>query len=189
MLVLSDRISQLDYLQEKLGYGVKIDGTMTSKKNKELREQYIQDMREGKEQVIYASFGLAKEGLDIPRLDTLILASPHKDRATIIQAVGRIERKFEGKIKPIVYDIVDKGKYFEDSFKTRKRYYKQNRKRNLDIGKTLRYNIKKRGFCLWKLLKKLLRKTYALYVLKILKKKHVWKLKNAKTKILKVINV
>ena len=55
-LVLSDRISQLDYLQEKLGYGVKIDGTMTSKKNKALREQYIQDMRDGKERVIMASY-------------------------------------------------------------------------------------------------------------------------------------
>lgn len=125
-LVLSDRISQLNYLQEKLGYGVKIDGTMTSKKNKELREQYIQDVRDGKERVIMASFGLAKEGLDIPRLDSLILATPHKDTATIIQSVGRIERKFEGKETPIVYDIVDKGKYFEDSFKARKRIYKKN---------------------------------------------------------------
>ena len=59
-LVLSDRISQLDYLQEKLGYGVKIDGTMTSKKNKALREQYIQDMRDGKERVILASFRTSK---------------------------------------------------------------------------------------------------------------------------------
>lgn len=63
VLVLSDRISQLDYLQEKLGYGVKIDGTMTSKKNKELREQHIQDMREGKERVIYASYRVSKRRL------------------------------------------------------------------------------------------------------------------------------
>lgn len=87
VLVLSDRISQLDYLQEKLGHGVKIDGSMTSKKNKKIREKYIQDMRDGKEKILYASYGLAKEGLDIPRLDTLILASPHKDMATIIQSV------------------------------------------------------------------------------------------------------
>lgn len=60
VLVLSDRISQLDYLQEKLGYGVKIDGTMISKKNKELREQYIQDVRDGKERVIYASYRISK---------------------------------------------------------------------------------------------------------------------------------
>ena len=60
-LILSDRLSQLDYLKEKIGYGVKIDGKMTSKKNKQLREQYIQNVREGKENLIMASFGLAKE--------------------------------------------------------------------------------------------------------------------------------
>ena len=57
-------------------------------------------MRSGKyekEKVLFATYGLAKEGLDIPRLDRLILASPHRDKATIIQSLGRIERKFENK--------------------------------------------------------------------------------------------
>jgi hypothetical protein len=39
---------------------------------------------------------------------------------------GRIERKDEGKDVPIVYDFVDRGKYFEDSFKKRKTIYKKN---------------------------------------------------------------
>lgn len=99
---------------------------MTSKTNKELREQRIEDMRQGKEKVLFATFGLAKEGLDIPRLDTLVLASPHRDKATIIQSIGRIERKFEGKDKPICYDLVDPIQYFENMWKTRKSYYKKN---------------------------------------------------------------
>lgn len=93
-LVLTDRVDQMYYLQEKLGYGAVVDGKMTSKKKKVLREQYIQEMRDGKEKVLFATYGLAKEGLDITRLDRLILASPHRDKSTIIQAVGRIERKF-----------------------------------------------------------------------------------------------
>lgn len=126
VLVLGDRLSQLEYLQSELGYGVKIDGTMTSKKKKELREQYIQDVRDGKEKVLFASYGLAKEGLDITRLDRLILASPHRDKATIIQSVGRIERKFENKELPIVYDIVDKSIFHQNMWKDRKRIYKKN---------------------------------------------------------------
>lgn len=92
-LVLGDRLTQLKYLQEKIGYGVRIDGTMTSKKKKEQREQYIQDMRDGKENLLFATYGLAKEGLDIPRLDRLILASPHRDKATIIQSIRKNRKK------------------------------------------------------------------------------------------------
>ena len=125
-LVLGDRLTQLKYLQEKIGYGVRIDGTMTSKKKKAQREQYIQDMRDGKENLLFATYGLAKEGLDIPRLDRLILASPHRDKATIIQSVGRIERKFEGKKNPIVYDIVDNTQFHKNMFKSRKTIYKKN---------------------------------------------------------------
>lgn len=60
VLILSDRLSQLEYLRDKLGYGVKIDGSMTSKKKKKLREQYIQDVRNGKENLIMASFRISK---------------------------------------------------------------------------------------------------------------------------------
>lgn len=125
-LVLGDRLSQLLYLQEKIEYGVKIDGTMTSKKKKAQREQYIQDMRDGKENLLFATYGLAKEGLDIPRLDRLILASPHRDKATIIQSVGRVERKFEGKKTPLVYDIVDNTQFHNNMFKSRKTIYRKN---------------------------------------------------------------
>lgn len=125
-LVLGDRLTQLSYLQEKIGYGVKIDGTMTSKKKKAQREQYIQDMRDGKENLLFATYGLAKEGLDISRLDRLILASPHRDKATIIQSVGRVERKFEGKKTPLVYDIVDDTQFHNNMFKSRKTIYRKN---------------------------------------------------------------
>ena len=62
-LVLSDRLSQLEYLQEKLDYGLKIDGKMTSKKAKAQREQYIQDVRDGKEHLLMASYRIG-EGTD-----------------------------------------------------------------------------------------------------------------------------
>lgn len=54
--------------------------------------------------VIFATFDMAKEGLDIPRLDTLFLASPAE---SLTQCVGRILRDFPGKQDPVVFDVHD----------------------------------------------------------------------------------
>ncbi len=128
-LVLTDRVKQMYYLQKELGYGNVIDG----KTKKDTREKKIQDIRDGKERVLFATYGLAKEGLDIPRLDRLIMASPHRDKATIIQAIGRIERKFENKEKPICYDLVDPLQYFEGMYKSRKSYYRRNNNEIVEV--------------------------------------------------------
>ena len=55
-------------------------------------------------QMLFGSFAMAQEGLDVPRLDTLILASPASD---ITQAVGRILRPCETKAAPLIVDISD----------------------------------------------------------------------------------
>lgn len=71
------------------------------------REKIMADMRAGKYQFLFATYQLAKLGLDIPRLDRLILITPHRDKTSIQQAVGRIMRPYEGKSQPVVYDIYD----------------------------------------------------------------------------------
>ena len=129
-LILSDRLDQLYKLYEKLSPELKalasvIDGKMTSKKGKAEREQAIEDMRSGKKRFLFASYKLAKEGLDIPRLDRLHLATPQKDYAIIVQSVGRIARKFEGKGQPICYDYVDNFKMAENMYKARCRHYRK----------------------------------------------------------------
>ena len=132
VLVLSDRLGQLRDLKAIVGHGVMIDGTMTSKKGKSKREKAIKDMQEGKEKVLYASFNLAKEGLDIPCLTRLILASPKKDYAVIVQSVGRIERKTERKKEAIVYDFLDNLGICNSMYNSRKRVYKKNNNIILD---------------------------------------------------------
>ena len=129
-LILSDRLDQLYKLYEKLSPELKalasvIDGKMTSKKGKAEREQAIEDMRSGKKRFLFASYKLAKEGLDIPRLDRLHLATPQKDYAIIVQSVGKIARKFEGKGQPICYDYVDNFKMAENMYKARCRHYRK----------------------------------------------------------------
>jgi superfamily II DNA or RNA helicase len=71
--------------------------------------------------VILSTYHYASEGIDIPRLDTLFLATP---RGTIEQSVGRILRPFPGKKKPLVIDIKDPFSMFEGMSWKRHRYYR-----------------------------------------------------------------
>ena len=121
-LVLGDRVEHLKKLQKELQLGEVIHGST----NKKLREGALECMRKGHIHFLFATYQLAKEGLDIPRLDRLFLVAPRDDKAVIVQSVGRIERCFEGKDQPIVYDFVDEGEYFQKKYKKRKTIYKKN---------------------------------------------------------------
>ena len=130
-LILSDRLAHLKSIMALLPpdlqeQAVMIDGKMTSKKGKELREQAIEDMRQGKKRYLFATYSLAKEGLDVPRLDRLYLTTPQKDYAVITQSIGRIARTFDGKGEPVCYDYVDGGiKYLVRCYKKRCTTYRK----------------------------------------------------------------
>jgi superfamily II DNA or RNA helicase len=57
--------------------------------------------------VTFATFGVAREGLDVARLDTLIFATPFKAWGSFQQGKGRIERRGPKKKEPIVVVIDD----------------------------------------------------------------------------------
>lgn len=130
-LILSDRIAQLEDIQDMLPEEMRaesalITGKMTSKSGKALREQSMQKMRTGDLKYLFATYSLAKEGLDIPRLDRLFLASPVKFSSVVIQSIGRIARTFEGKETPVCYDFVDVEIGFcRRAFKERCRHYRK----------------------------------------------------------------
>ena len=130
-LILSDRLEHLETLMGLLpsymiDKAVMISGKMTTKKGKAEREKALEDMRSGEKKYLFATYSLAKEGLDIPRLERLFLASPQKDYAVITQSIGRIARTFEGKAEPIVYDFVDDVGYLVKAYKKRCTTYKKN---------------------------------------------------------------
>ena len=130
-LILSDRLEHLEFLMKILHermqpYAVMISGKMTSKKGKAEREQALEDMRSGKKKYLFATYSLAKEGLDIPCLERLYMATPQKDYAVITQSIGRIARTHEGKANPICYDFVDDIGYLVKSYKKRCTTYKKN---------------------------------------------------------------
>ena len=130
-LILSDRLGHLETLMSMLPAdmredAVMVSGKMTTKKGKAEREQAIADMRTGKKKYLFATYSLAKEGLDIPCLERLYMATPQKDYAVITQAIGRIARTSKGKEDPVVYDFVDDIQYLVKAYKKRCTTYRKN---------------------------------------------------------------
>lgn len=130
-LILSDRLDHLEFLMRLLPpimrkEAVMVSGKMTTKKGKAEREKAIEDMRSGKKKYLFATYSLAKEGLDIPRLERLFLTTPQKDYAVVIQSIGRIARVCECKAEPIAYDFVDNISYLVKSYKKRCSTYRKN---------------------------------------------------------------
>ena len=151
VIILSDRRNHLDVmlewlLQNSIPSGLYVGGM----KPFDLHESQEKD-------VILGTFSMAAEGMDIPKLNTIILASPKSD---VVQAVGRIMREKANvrKFHPLIIDINDTHPNFQ-TFKrqAQKRitfYKKQKYKIMLhkEDGSIEEYkkvkNIAKKGVCL-----------------------------------------
>ena len=127
-LILSDRLEHLETLMEMLPEDMKTKAVFISGKSKAKdRDKAMERMRSGELKYLFATYSLAKEGLDIPRLERLFLVTPQKDYAVITQAIGRIARTFENKDDPICYDYVDNEPYLARSYKKRCASYRKNK--------------------------------------------------------------
>lgn len=121
-IVLSDRITQLKYLLDNLDSAVLITGDTPKK----IREQNLQDVRDGKKKYLLASYSLAREGLDAPILSNLVLATPIKAFSSVVQSIGRIQRLYEGKTIAYVYDYVDDVGMLYGFYSKRRAIYRKN---------------------------------------------------------------
>lgn len=116
VLILSDRIEHLGALKEmidELPYSC---------------EYYIGGMKQSKldiaseADIILGSYGMASEGLDIPALNTLIFATPRRE---VEQSIGRITRRLDHMVQPLVIDIVDMLPSFVNQGIYRRKLYKK----------------------------------------------------------------
>eukprot|EP00966_Prymnesium_polylepis_P320617 7376991-Prymnesium_polylepis.2 len=78
---------------------------------------------EASAQVILSTFHMTKEGFNVPRLDTIILATPKG--GDIEQCIGRIQRPSPLKQSPLVVDLVDSMPVFESMSFRRITFYRQ----------------------------------------------------------------
>ena len=76
---------------------------------KEVRNKIVTDFKEGRIQVLVATYDLLAEGFDYKPLNRLFMATPIKWKGTVVQAIGRIQRPHARKRNAIVYDYVDES--------------------------------------------------------------------------------
>lgn len=125
-IVLANRVQYLqDLMAQYDGKAVCLSGQGQSKKVKEMRKKALEQLNTGEIDCIFATYQLAKEGLDVPNLRYVVFATPEKDETTVIQSVGRVGRKADGKDCGTVLDFVDSFGMYQGWAKTRQRYYKK----------------------------------------------------------------
>lgn len=108
-LVLSNRNDHLEILHNMLYVNGIESRILTGDKKKKERDKILNDFKEGKYNFLLSNYQLAKEGLDIPIADTLHLVMPMRDKRTVVQSKGRIERLYKDKKEAYLYDYVDKN--------------------------------------------------------------------------------
>lgn len=125
-LVLANRVEYLEKLNKEYnGNHFCLSGLGNSKKAKEERKEALKKLNNGEIDCLFATYQLAKEGLDVPNLRYVIFATPEKDETTVTQSAGRVGREAEGKNKGIVIDFVDNFGMYQGWKKKRLNVYKK----------------------------------------------------------------
>jgi superfamily II DNA or RNA helicase len=119
ILVLSERIGHLEALENLLkptgcvmGYYI---GGMKSA---------VRDLAAEEAQILWATYAMASEAMNIKTLNTVLMASPRKK---IEQSTGRIlrQRPEERKVDPLIIDIIDVHRSMQSQARQRIAYYKK----------------------------------------------------------------
>lgn len=132
ILILSGRKNNLENIKKDVDMKIKKDIQHKIIEEDEITSCYYtgdtkpadRQIAENMGDIIFATYEMAHEGLDIKHLNTVILASPKKD---IVQAVGRIMRKVleVGDVRPLIIDIGDNMEGICNWINVRNRVYKK----------------------------------------------------------------
>ncbi|HAL50210.1 TPA: restriction endonuclease subunit R [Candidatus Uhrbacteria bacterium] len=121
ILVLSERKEHLEVLNMCLK-GVCETIIITGDDSTFARKTKFAQIESGHYQVILATGQLFGEGIDIPDIQTIVLAFPLAFEGKLAQYIGRIRGQ-----QKTVYDYHDaKTKFLDRQFKKRKKFYKEN---------------------------------------------------------------
>jgi len=106
VLVVSDRVSFLKACADLTGdKAVCVTGDIEHAD----RETLVNRILYGDANVLYGTQAIFSEGISVDTLSCLILATPVNNEPLLTQLCGRVIRKKEGKIDPVIIDIHLKG--------------------------------------------------------------------------------
>lgn len=132
ILILSGRTSLLECLKKNIDKKISEEENNGILEKDEIRTYYYIGKLNQKERleaekyadILFATYEMAHEGLDIDRLNTVILATP---KSNITQSIGRIMRKENSDgLPPLIIDIVDDLSLFPIQGNKRKFIYQDN---------------------------------------------------------------
>jgi len=128
ILILTKRIAHYEKIKNWFP-GKTIVYTISSTTNAKERDKLLTKLRNNEKDfdVIMGTFSMLSTGVDIPKLDTLIVAGDLKSSVLVDQSAGRILRLFNKKNRPKIIDIDDnKNPMLHRQFLERKKFYKSN---------------------------------------------------------------
>lgn len=93
VLLLSQIIKLLEMIDDRVGFHdtAQIHGNVKEK--------------DYSKQLLLATYGMAKDGMDVPRLDTLVYGTCVSSEIALIQSIGRVVRSLQGKKYGLIFDI------------------------------------------------------------------------------------
>jgi len=122
-LILVRQIEHGEILRQLLGEDVVF---LSGSDSSLMRGEMVEEFEGGKRSILIAST-IFDEGVDIPSINTLIIAAGGKSEIRTIQRIGRGLRKKEGGEALEVYDFLDRGKFLARHSALRKETYEKER--------------------------------------------------------------
>ena len=120
-LILVDRISAGEKLQKLIPDSTFVKGDVKLKDRKEAYDE----INEGTNHVVIATYGVAAVGINIPRIFNLVLIEPGKSFVRVIQSIGRGVRKAKDKDFVQIWDLTSTCKFAKRHLTQRKKFYKE----------------------------------------------------------------
>lgn len=120
-LVLVDRIKCGHMICERLEDAEFVSGEMKSTDRKDAYEE----INDGTNKIVVATYGVAAVGINIPRIFNLVLIEPGKSFVRVIQSIGRGVRKAKDKDFVQIWDITSTAKFSKRHLTERKKFYKE----------------------------------------------------------------
>lgn len=113
------RVNHGEFLANQIDNAVFFSGKTKVKD----RQRILEEFKKGEILCIVST--LLSEGVDIPEMESIILAGGGKSAILAIQRVGRALRRAPNKDGAIIVDFIDKGRYVSDHAAIRLNLYKE----------------------------------------------------------------